>query len=109
MSASRHARQFSLAEIGTTGQARIEATRVRAGGGDARANEIALAYLERAGMRLAPDGEPIDVAEVDRVAGVPALREAAAFLVGSLAATDAIARAAGAPARPVTHVPSLAE
>jgi hypothetical protein len=108
----RFARQYVLPEIGTSGQERIEAARVRPGDGDARATETALAYVVRAGARAADDGTPVatpSTADVERIAGRPDLVAAAAFLAGSLAATTTIAALAGAPARPVANVPSLAE
>jgi len=110
MTSLRYARQYTLAEIGTTGQARLEAARVHGGTGDARASAVALAYLARAGVGIDASGIDVDVAsseEVRRIAGKPELVEAAAFLAGALAATDAIAKITGAPARPVSHVPSL--
>ena len=110
MTALRYARQYTLAEIGTTGQHRLESAHVRAGAGDARASEIMIAYLERAGVAIAASGEALDVAssdEVSRIAGRADLVEAAAFLVGALAATRAIAHIAEVPARPVTNVPVL--
>jgi hypothetical protein len=112
MSGIRYARQYVLPEIGTEGQARIEATRVRAGTGDARATEVALAYLTRAGASVGEDGAAITVPSTDRVAEIAGrsdLVEAAAFLAGALAATETLAGIAGASARPVTSVPSLAE
>lgn len=108
----RYARQYTLAEIGTTGQARLEAASLRAGAGDPRATEVALAYLARAGVRIAADGATLETAssaEVARVAGRAEQREAAAFLAGSLAAVRAIAEIAHAPARPLspTQIPAL--
>jgi hypothetical protein len=110
MTALRYARQYTLAEIGTTGQARLEAARVHASVGDARASAVALAYLSRAGVGIDASGIAVDVAsseEITRIAGKPELMEAASFLAGALAATDAIAKITGAPARPVSHVPTL--
>jgi hypothetical protein len=116
MSTLRYARQYVLPEIGTEGQARIEALVIAPGDGDARATEVALAYLERAGARRAEAGDrgsvpvPVpDTAFVARIAGRADLVEAAAFLAGALAATATIARIAGAPARPIVNVPALAE
>ncbi len=106
---ARFARQISLAEIGTTGQAKIQASAVRAGRGDARALEVALDYLERAGAPLCESGRPLDVAEtavIEALAGRPELVEAAAFLAGSLAATERLAEAVGLEAR-VACWPSL--
>ncbi|MFO0681677.1 MAG: hypothetical protein U0234_06485 [Sandaracinus sp.] len=106
----RFARQYVLEEIGTAGQARLEAASVRAGSGDARAHEIALAYVTRAGVAHDASGDPLDVAtsdEIARVAGRPELEPAAAFLLGALAATERIAAIAGAPARKVGEVPAL--
>jgi hypothetical protein len=113
MSASpglRYARQYTLAEIGTTGQARIEASQVQAGGGDPRATEIALDYIVRAGARLLASGEPVSVPSSETVAviaGRPELREAAAFLAGALSATEHLARIAGVAAAPIVRVPTL--
>lgn len=106
----RYARQYTLAEIGTTGQSRLEAASVRAGEGDPRAMEIALTYLERASVGRSEHGEPVRVVgseEVSRIAGRPELVNAAAFLVGSLAATEHIVRIVGVQARGVAHVPTL--
>ncbi len=108
----RHARQYVLREIGTDGQARIEAACVRAGDGDPRATEIALAYLERAGMRITTSGTAVLVAsgaELARIAGRPELAEAAAFLAGALSATAHLARVAGVEAVPVARVPALCD
>lgn len=110
MSELRYARQYVLAEIGTGGQARLLAASTTAGRGDARAAEIAQRYVVGAGMRRDDAGLPLDVAspdEVARVAGRPELAEAAAFLLGALAATTEIARVTGAPARAVALVPTL--
>lgn len=108
----RYARQYVLEEIGTRGQAQLEEARVRAGGGAPRVQETALAYLSRAGVTIDESGDPLDVAtddEVARVAGAPELEEAAAFLLGALAATARIAALAGAPARPLARVRPLVE
>lgn len=110
MTSLRYARQYTLAEIGTTGQARLEAARVHANAGDARASAVALAYLSRAGVAIDPAGIAVDVAsqdEIVRIAGRPELVEAAAFLAGALAATETIAKITGARARPISHVPAL--
>jgi len=108
----RWARHASLAEIGTTGQAKLEAARVRSGSGDVRALAVAMTYVERAGVQREASGTPLDVrsrAEIERIAGRPELIEAAAFLAGALAATERIASIADAPARPVEAVPVLAD
>ncbi len=110
MTSLRYARQYTLAEIGTVGQAKLEAARVHAGAGDSRASAVALAYLSRAGVGIDAAGIAVRVAsqhEITRIAGRPELAEAAAFLAGALAATEAIAQITGAPARPVSHVPAL--
>lgn len=110
MSELRYARQYVLAEIGTTGQARLRAAAITSGRGDARVAEIAERYVVRAGVGHDEAGHPLDVVpseEVARVAGRPELAEAAAFLLGALAATAEIARIAGAPARAVADVPVL--
>jgi hypothetical protein len=107
----RWARHVSLAEIGTLGQAKLEAASVREGSGDVRALAVAMTYLERAGVRCG-DGEPLEVrsaAEIERIAGRPELSEAAAFLVGALAATERIATVVGAPARPAVELPVLVD
>jgi hypothetical protein len=107
----RFARHVSLGEIGTTGQAKLEAASVQGGSGDPRALATAMTYLERAGARCG-DGEPLDVRSTDeiaRIAGRPELIEAAAFLAGALAATDRIVAIVGAPSRPVERVPVLAD
>jgi hypothetical protein len=106
---ARFARQISLGEIGTTGQAQIEASVVRAGRGDARAMSVALDYLERAGVRTDEGGPALDVPGADALtalAGRPELVEAAAFLVGSLAATTHLAGLVGIDSR-VARLPPL--
>ena len=108
---ARFARQISLGEIGTTGQAKIEASSVQAGTGDARAMSVALDYLERAGVRTDEDGPALDVLDADALAtlaGRPELVEAAAFLVGSLAATTHLAGLVGIDSR-VARIPSLSQ
>ena len=107
----RFARQVSLREIGTTGQARIGESIARAGHGDARAMAVALDYLERAGGRVHEAGVAVDVpdgAALERLAGRPELLEAAAFLMGSLAATARLGQVVGVESR-VADVPPLSE
>ena len=50
----------SLREIGTVGQARIEATAARVGSGDPRAAKVALDYLVRAGVTSSEAGDALD-------------------------------------------------
>jgi hypothetical protein len=91
--AYRYARQISLAEIGVRGQEALCAMHARVIG-DERAASVAREYLVRAGVS-AGDGASIDAGssdEIDRIAGRPELREAAAFLMGSIAALEAIKR-----------------
>jgi hypothetical protein len=95
---ARFARHFSLAEIGTRGQARIAQSAVCAGTGDRDAIEVALTFLARAGMRVGAEGAPIGVPSTDeiaRAAGRPELVEAATFLAGALAATARLGAVVG--------------
>ncbi len=99
-----YARQILLPEIGKEGQARLCTARVCAGSGaDPRVVAVARDYLERAGVAWGEDGEPValpDAAAVARLAGDPALADAAAAVLGAFAAVETIKRitGAGAPA-----------
>lgn len=109
MSAPRFARQVLVAEIGEAGQRRIGESSIRASG-DARASEIANEYLVRAGARIGSGREVvIEPREVGRIAGREDLREAAAFLAGSLAAAAALLEVAGASGKPAPAAPCLTE
>jgi hypothetical protein len=99
-----HARHVSLAEIGVEGQERLMAARVRV---SERAHPdalaVATAYMERAGVTVAGDGDPLALPtpdEVAHLAGRPSLEPAAASLAGAFAAVEAIKRitSAGKPA-----------
>ncbi|MGE0785781.1 MAG: hypothetical protein AB7S26_08835 [Sandaracinaceae bacterium] len=90
----RYARQATLREIGAEGQARLCATTVRLDGtGTPRPAEIATLYLERAGVSVAQDGEPIALIAID--GGRPELAEAAAMVSGAWTALEAMKRALG--------------
>jgi hypothetical protein len=100
----RYARHLLLAEIGTAGQARLCAARVRiAGAADARATRTACDYLERAGLSIAAGAgeqvEAVAVADANAVralAGCVELEEAAAALAGAFAAVETIKAVLGA-------------
>jgi hypothetical protein len=94
----RYARQVLLTEIGLAGQARLLQVAVALpAGADARAAELAVDYLQRAGLRVDPDaGAVVAVPAPDAVralAGRPELDEAAAALAGAFAAVEAIKHA----------------
>ena len=108
----RYARHLLLAQLGEAGQARLLSAAVYAPQEvdvDAGALEVARSYLERAGLRvvvhdtLAEHGtaaEPLSLPsrqQVARIAGIPALEEAARALAGALSAVHAIQRAVGLP------------
>lgn len=110
---TRYARQLLLPQIGEAGQERLLASSVHAAP-DAEPGVLAVArsYLERAGLRVASEpGAPtlalVSADELSRVAGDPALLEAARALTGALAAVAALREAAafGSPVQPV--VPTL--
>lgn len=99
---SLHARHLLLPEIGQAGQELLCAASARpARSAEPRAEATARDYLERAGVawRDAPGAESCavpDAATVERVAGRPDLEEAAAMLVGALAAVETIKSITGA-------------
>ena len=99
---ARYARHLLLPEIGDSGQAKLNAARVRASAdADPTVAEVALDYLTRAGVQLDSDEQatPLrlaDTAEVNLVAGAPQLQTASAFLLGALAAVEAIKQVTGA-------------
>jgi hypothetical protein len=98
---ARYARHLLLPELGEAGQLRLLAASARPQGTpDAGALEVARGYLSRAGLRVS--GEPgaialelPDAGALARLAGTPALVEAARALAGAFAATEAIKAAAG--------------
>jgi len=104
---TRYARHLLLPQLGEAGQARLLATRLRAqSAADLGVLEVARTYLVRSGVTLvdAPragaqdDTQELPLpteSEVARVAGRPALTEAARALLGALAAVDAIRTATG--------------
>ena len=99
----RYARHLLLAEIGPAGQARLLAQTVALpASADARAAEVAVDYLRRAGVTVGELGEVValpDSAAVRALAGRSELHEATAALLGAFAAVEAIksALAVGAP------------
>jgi len=98
-----YARQILLSELGLEGQQRLVNAVARiAASSDARAREVARAYLLRGGVgtAAAPEAAAVSVAvpdsvEVQRIAGDPALEGCAAWLAGAFAAVEAIKQAAG--------------
>jgi len=82
-----------LAEIGATGQARLEDECVELVG-DPGAVATAALYLRRAGVDVRPDGRAVRVPRIR--AGRPELGEAAAFVAGAWAAVEAIKTSVGA-------------
>ena len=88
----RYARQLLLGEIGEAGQERLFEAAFRPGaGGDAEASAAATEYLERAGCPVTEEGAELHVpdgAAVARFAGSPALRTAAALVMGAFTATE---------------------
>ena len=100
---ARYARQILLSELGLEGQERLAHARVAiAAGGDARAVDVAREYLARGGVGAAPSAHAPAVtvalpgpADVQRIAGDPALEGCAAWLAGAFAAVEAIKQAAG--------------
>lgn len=103
-----YARQILLRELGLAGQEQLCTTDLAlAGEADPRCRAVAGEYLERAGLRVedAVPGSTPDAARtlrlptreaVARLAGDPALEGCAAWLLGSLAAVDAIKQVLGA-------------
>ncbi len=98
----QYARHLLLVEIGERGQERLCAARLTlAERADARAAIVAADYLRRAGCSVDAASAAADMsvavadsAAVDALAGDPRLREAAAWLAGSLAAVEAIKQVA---------------
>jgi hypothetical protein len=103
------ARQILLAELGFAGQERLcAASGVLPSPADARYQAVAREYLERAGVTVHADALDLQPgpdalrlpsatqAEVAELAGDPLLEGCAAWLLGSLAAVDAIKQALGA-------------
>jgi hypothetical protein len=98
-----YARQVLLRELGPGGQARLCQSRVALGAGaDPRAARVAHDYLQRAGLRVTGDRDasvvPVALPPAERVrevAGEPALVDCAAWLLGALAAVEAVKLCAG--------------
>lgn len=92
----QHARHLLLPEIGDAGQERLCVATARAGAGaDARAVAAARDYLGRAGVTWSDENGAAgcavpNAAAIARVAGRADLEEAAALLVGALAAVETI-------------------
>jgi hypothetical protein len=87
-----YARQLLVGEIGESGQLRLLAGGFRPGSdGDADATAVAVEYLERAGCSVNDGGAELrvpDTGTVSRFAGSPALREAAATILGAYCAVE---------------------
>jgi hypothetical protein len=87
-----YARQLLVGEIGESGQLRLLDGGFGPGGdGDADATAVAVEYLERAGCFANEAGAALGVPDADavlRFAGSPALREAAATILGAYAAVE---------------------
>jgi len=102
----RFARHLLLPEIGTAGQARLCAARLRPGPDAATAAaEVAADYLARAGAAVLPASDAAedalalqlpDAGGVVRLAGHPRLEGAAAALAGAFAALEALKAVTGA-------------
>jgi len=100
---ARYSRHLLLPEIGEAGQQKLLSTKVRViDAADSEVATVTLDYLHRAGVDVASPNHAALVlqlphaAAVDAVAGVPALREASAFLLGAFAAVEAIKQITGA-------------
>lgn len=95
----RFARHLLLAEIGENGQERLVGARFReAAGSDANAYATAADYLERAGCVSDPNGEEVRVPgpeAVEGFAGLPALVEPAALIIGAFCAVEHIKETLG--------------
>jgi hypothetical protein len=91
---SRFARHLSLPEIGAAGQAKLSSARVRvAPGTDPRVARWAIDHATRVGARQDEAGRAITDAAataVRELAGRPELEDAAAFLLGALAALELV-------------------
>ncbi|MCA9605882.1 MAG: hypothetical protein KC619_09830 [Myxococcales bacterium] len=83
----RYARHVLLPEIGSAGQARLEAATVGLAL-EGRAREVARDYLHRAGVEV--DGADAVAPAPPVAAGRPELDEAAAFVAGALHAVETI-------------------
>jgi hypothetical protein len=98
-----YARQVLLRELGPSGQARLCQSRVALGReADARAARVAHDYLQRAGLQITSEQDAAVVpvalpsaARVGEVAGDEALADCAAWLLGALAAVEAVKQCAG--------------
>jgi hypothetical protein len=84
----RYARHLLLPEIGSSGQERLCAARVRMPDGvDPATMQIASEYLERAGVLVGDEGRELQHVEVQ---ADPLLAEAARALGGALSAVEAV-------------------
>lgn len=121
---ARYARHLLLPQLGEAGQARLLATTLGTPpDADQGALAVAARYLTRAGVcvEVAKDMEATsheavggslslrvpDSDEITRIAGRPALIEAARALAGALAAVNAIKEAARIEARPESPIPAI--
>jgi hypothetical protein len=96
-----YARQVILAELGPAGQARLCASEAKAtADSDVAAAQVALEYLQRAGMHASAAAVRTSVAvatsaQVQEVAIAPELQHCAEWLLGAWAAVEAIKQCAG--------------
>lgn len=99
-----YARQVILRELGQAGQAQLCAAQVALAEPATPAGEVTADYLRRAGMQViaAPTGLALpSAAQIEELAGEPALQACAEWLVGAWTAVEAIKQCVGvgSPAR----------
>ncbi|MCS6798857.1 MAG: hypothetical protein NZ898_10040 [Myxococcota bacterium] len=99
----RHARALLLPEIGERGLEKLmRAEPLVPPDADARAARVALLYASRSGLGERGAGPPVrldvpDASTLRSLVGAEALRAAAAWATGALAALDAVRTALGRP------------
>lgn len=95
-----YARHLLLSDLGEQGQAALCNSRVNpASDADGRVRDVAMDYLQRAGVEQSPEGTPLALARpqvVRQLAGREELEHAAAALLGAFAAVEAIKQHSGA-------------